>query len=205
MFDNVNEIPARQVKYDGEKEKRGISFKKIRTARKKNRLKRNLEKSLSLKSSRLATAVSAKPFPGPTEETRAKLTPDPLALLARKNILNDQQIWAFKRIRHAVKVITDGTQVRISRFSAAAVQSSRFCPRTESEYEIRIKEYYTNWIDRMTGARLQAGPVLDIILDEMSLNAVDRKWGKRKGWAKGHLQASLELYGAFSRSYNRNE
>jgi len=186
-----------ETKTGGEK-----SFKEKRKARKKARkngpAKRRADRSLALKVSDQKRGGMEKIYLGPTTETRAKLTPDPLVLFSRKNILNDAQIWAFRRIRRAVLIITDGTQLRISRFTEAAVQTSRFAPVDESEYEINMKDHYCDWMDRMTQNRLSAGPVLDIIIDEMSLSAVDRKWGKRKGWAKSHLQASLNIYGVFS-------
>jgi len=179
------------------------SFKKIRIARRKARQKRNIEKALALQVSGEKKALVEKTCPGPTPETQAKLMADPLVVFAKRNILNEAQIWAFQRIRRAIRIITDGTQVRTSHFTDTVVQSNPFEGETESDYEIKIKNHYCNWMDRMTEQRLQAGPILDIIIDEMSLSAVDRKWGKRKGWAKGHLQAALALYGGFSHPVNR--
>ena len=190
--DLVSVIPENSVK----------SFKKIRQARKKNRLERHLKKAQLLRQKKSGQAA---PSRGPTPETRAKLTPDPLVQFKKKNILDDEQIWAFQRIRRAIQIITDGTQVRISRFNGVAVQTSRFHSQTESEFDIKITDHYTNWVDRMARENLQVGPVLDIIIDEMSLRAVDRKRGRRKGWAKGHLQASLTLYRNFSPSSNRGK
>lgn len=180
------------------------SFKNIRKTRKKNRLKRRLEKSHVTGKTGPQKARQGKSFVGPTKETLAKLQPDPLMRFRKQNILNHEQIWAFQHIRRAVRIITDGTQMRVSCYSNIMVQTSRFDRNSESDHEIRIKDHYSRWIDRMTGAQLQAGPVLDIIIDELSLTATDRKWGKRKGWAKSHLQASLNLYRAFSPSHNRN-
>lgn len=179
------------------------SFKKMRIARKKARQKRNVERMLSLPVAGKNTGVPQTSYIAPTPETKRKLMADPLVLFDKKNILNSEQIWAFQRIRRAIKIITDGTGVRTSHFTGAPVQTSRFIAESESEYEIKIKDHYCDWMDRMTAERLQAGPILDIIIDEMSLSAVDRKWGKRKGWTKGHLQASLTLYSGFSHLVNR--
>lgn len=180
------------------------SFKAMRKSRRKGRLKRQLEKALIYKKTSLQKAIMERPTVGPTRETLAKLQPDPLVRFRKMDILNDQQIWAFKRIRCAVQIITDGTRMRVSSCSDVTVQASHYDRETESEFEIRIKEHYSHWIDRMMTARLPAGPVLDVIIDELSLSGVDRKWGRRKGWAKDHLQASLDLYSAFSSSSNRN-
>jgi len=60
-------------------------------------------------------------------------------------------------------------------------------------------------VDQMMPAGLPLGPVLDVIIDELSLNAVDRKRGKRKGWAKVTLQAALELYSNVSRPVDRHK
>ena len=205
MFGQSNERYGMEIKSDGGKPllAQASSFKNMRKARKKIRLKQRLEKAGSQRQKKLSLSGMEKYSPGPTKETVAKLTPDPLMTFRKKNILNDQQIWAFQRIRRAVQIITEGTQVRTSGFNDVVVQTSRFEGHHESEFEVRIKEYYTSWIDRMTTARQQAGPVLDIIIDELSLTAVDRKWGKRKGWAKGQLQTSLDLYGLFSASNDR--
>ncbi|MBL4800321.1 MAG: hypothetical protein JKY45_00410 [Emcibacter sp.] len=205
MFDQPNEICVPEVSNDGEKRVpgRGSSFKKIRKLRKKIRLERQLGERKGLGHKKLTLSGMEKDSSGPTKQTVAKLTPDPLILFRKKNILNDEQIWAFEQIKRAVQIITDGTQIRTSRFNAVVVQSSRSAPQYESEYEVRVKEHYTNWIDRMTYERQKAGPVLDIIIDEMSLTAVDRKWGKRKGWARDLLRTSLDLYGVFSSANDR--
>lgn len=207
MFDDFNETFVSEVKCDDSNTGVGKvnSFKNIRKIRKKTRLKRKLEKSLDIKNKNQRGVHRENPTVGPTIETAAKLKQDPLVRFKAQNILDDEQIWAFQRIRRAVQIITDGTQVRTSRFNAVVVQTSRLGGQNESDFEIRIKDHYSSWIDRMTSERLQAGPVLDIVIDEMSLNAVDRKWGKRKGWAKTHLQASLDLFMAFSPSVNRDK
>ncbi len=181
------------------------SFKQKRKARKKGRSKNRREKMLSLRSPHCVIWDQEKTYAGPTPETLARLRPDPLKVFKQKNILNDRQILAFEQIRRAVHIITDGTHMRISRLNDVHVESSYFKNESESDYEIRIKNRYSNWIDHMTERRLQAGPVLDIIIDEMSLSATDRKRGKRKGWAKAHLQASLDLYGIFLSPYNRHK
>jgi len=207
MVDYLNEtFMVHVMNDDGRAGREGpSSFKNIRKTRKKHRLRRHLEKSLSLKKINSRKSLEEKPAPGPTKETIAKLTQDPLIRFKNNNILNDEQIWAFRRIRRAVQVITDGTQVRTSRFNDVVVQTGRYGSQTESEYEVRIKDYYSRWIDRMTSARRQVGPVLDIIIDEMSLTAVDRKWGRRKGWAKSQIQASLDMYEACFSSDDRGK
>lgn len=202
MLEDSNEIFVWEIKSAGSRVgcRSSSSFKRIRKIRKKNRLKKNL----LLKKQELRESPLDKTFIGPTKETAAKLRQDPLVRFKVKNILNDQQIWAFQRIRHAVKIITAGTHLRTSRFTDVVVQTGPNGNLTESEYEIKLKDHYSNWIDRMTTAQCQAGPVLDIIIDELSLNAADRKWGKRKGWAKARLQASLDLYGASPSLNNRD-
>lgn len=207
MFDLSGEIWAPEVKSEAHNDgiPRPNSFKKNRQDRKKGRLKRNREKALSLKNTNHIKRGSETGYVGPTKETLAKLTEDPLSIFRKRNILNDEEVWAFQRIRRTIQVITNGTEVRTSRFNDVSVQTSRFDHHFETDYEINLKNHYTHWIDRMTAEYLQAGPVLDIIIDELSLSAVDRKWGKRKGWAKTHLKSSLGLYGLFSPSINRHK
>jgi len=209
MFNQPNKIQAGEITGGKGKKASGKvnSFKNIRKARRKIRVSRSLEKPDATGNKKLTRRRPKDMSPGPTAQTLAKLTPDPLICFRNKNILNDQQIWAFKRIRRAVHIITSGAHLRVSCFSDVAVQTSRFPGQelTESDFEITLKNHYSHWIDRMTQARQQAGPVLDIIIDEMSLNAVDRKWGKRKGWAKDRIQQALDLYSAFLPSANRDK
>jgi len=181
------------------------SFKKVRLARRKGRRELRRRKLDITKGAGQNSAPVERVYEGPTAETRAKLTADPLIRFKKQNILNDQQIWAFRRIRRTVQIITDGTQMRLSRYTDVVVQTSRSEGATESDYEIRLKDHYCAWVDQMMPAGLPLGPVLDVIIDELSLNAVDRKRGKRKGWAKVTLQAALELYSNVSRPVDRHK
>ncbi|MCF8475060.1 MAG: hypothetical protein K9G26_10210 [Emcibacter sp.] len=205
MLGRRPELRVLEIKSDiiNSHQKEGSSFKSKRKARKICRQQNHLKKLINVKNSRSIRGREAELYSGPTAETLAKLMPDPLIKFRRNDILNDQQIWSFTRIRRAIQIITDGTQTRTSRYGDVVVQTShgKFSP--EADFDIKIKEYYSNWVDRMNMERLQVGPVLDIIIDELSLSAVDRKWGKRKGWAKRHLQSSLELYGVFFDQVNR--
>ncbi|PHZ86466.1 hypothetical protein [Paremcibacter congregatus] len=181
----------------------GQSFRKIRKARRLGRLQNRRDKAL--RPVRPGQGPAEPGSVGPTPETRAKLTPDPLLVMERRNILNDRQLWAFRCLRRALQMITAGTQVRISRLADVVVQTSRCADTGERDHEIQLKESYSDWVDRMTADRLPVGPILDIILDELSFSAVDRKWARRKGWAKSHLQAGLNLYGATYGRVNRHE
>lgn len=206
MFDQSEREPQGYSVADSRREK-VLSLRKMRKARKLGRAQQNNSKaqlqrkkvlskgrSVSLSSS-AGDAGLRRSAIGPTPETLAKLRPDPLVELQKRHILSEPQVWAFCRIRRAIHLITNGTQVRVSHISDVVVQSSRR-PGHEGHQEIRLKDQYSAWVDRMTAAHLQVGPVLDIILEELSLTAVDRKWRRRKGWAKRHLQAALNLYGA---------
>lgn len=181
------------------------SFKKIRLSRRKGRRELRRRKLNIIKGVKQNSVPMERIYEGPTAETLAKLTPDPLMRFKKQNILNDQQIWAFRRIRRAVQIITDGTQMRLSRITGVVVQTSRVEGGAESDYEIRLKDHYCAWADQMMPAGLTLGPVLDVIIDELSLSAVDRKRGKRKGWAKTTLQAALDLYSNLPRSVDRDK
>ncbi len=181
------------------------SFKKTRLARRKGRRELRRRKLDIIKGVRQNSIPMERVYEGPTAETLAKLTADPLIRFKKQNILNDQQIWAFRRIRRTVQIITDGTQMRLSRYTDVVVQTSRSEGEMESDYEIRLKDHYCAWAEQMMPAGLPLGPVLDVIIDELSLSAVDRKRGKRKGWAKVTLQAALDLYGNLPRPINRDK
>jgi len=133
---------------------------------------------------------------GPTAETASKLRLDPLSSLKKKGSLSGRDFWAAQQIRRAFHLITQGAEIRVSHFQDVIVQTSRNSPQAEGDYEVDLKNNYSRWVEAMDQEKMAIGPVFDVIIEEMSLNAVDRKWARRKGWAKTHLLASLTLYAA---------
>jgi len=179
------------------------SFKKARITRR--RTKR--EKLLSLKTAetpikqRTLSSKKFMPAVGPTVQTARKLTNDPLKVLEDRGVFDADKIWAAFRIRRAFQLITDGVGARTTHLNDVVVQTSRSVGESEPDFEIRLKQHYTDWIDEMDRQKLQIGPVFDLVIDERSLSRIDRKWQKRKGWSKQHLCAALDLYVSVSRGY----
>lgn len=101
---------------------------------------------------------------------------------------------AARKIRRAFELITGGAAIRLTSYSDVIVQTSRCGDNYESDQEIMLTRRYADWVDDMTAEKLPVGPVFDVVIEEMSLAAVDRKWCRRKGWAGGHLKRALELY-----------
>lgn len=108
--------------------------------------------------------------------------------------LSKDHMAAAQKIRRAFELITAGANIRLTGYSEVIVQTSRRCDHYESDHEVMLKGRYTDWVDDMTAARLAVGPIFDIVIEEMSLSSVDRKWRRRKGWACTHLKEALALY-----------
>ncbi len=53
---------------------------------------------------------------------------------------------------------------------------------------------FKTWIDCLSAMRLPAGPVLDVVLQSRGLNEIDRRWRRRKGWARGIIRTALDQY-----------
>lgn len=190
------------------------SFKQARKARKKKISHKARLKALSCMKSRKdpkkhriahSTSLERKySAVGPTPETVAKLTRDPLSSLKKNGSLSGRAFWAAQHIRQAYSLITDGAHLRVSGLREVIVQTSRNGPQRERDFEIIVRQNYGNWCDEMDRKRMPIGPVLDVVIEEISLSGVDRKWAKRKGWAKAHLLASLEVYNALLEPEYRN-
>ncbi|WP_138380891.1 hypothetical protein [Luteithermobacter gelatinilyticus] len=178
------------------------SFRKARATRRRKRAEQGLAASLSPQGAtgarsarRPCPITSPVPAPvGPTRETAAKLRPDPLLRLAETGSLDARHVWAAHQIRRCFQLITAEAGVRVTRYSDVVVHSGPRPAPVERDTEIRLKERYLDWVEAMTTARLQLGPVLDVVIDEHSLSMTDRKWQRRKGWARDHLRHSLDLY-----------
>ncbi|WP_321394626.1 hypothetical protein [Emcibacter sp.] len=170
------------------------SFRRARITRRRKRAEKLLKDSLGSDGPRVRVVMPAQGAVGPTQQTARKLKPDPLGSYQEKGTLSSKQVWAAHAIRKAYRLITEGAGVRITQFTDVMVQNSRRPGLSESEGEILLKDRYSDWVDRMTAERLMVGPIFDMIVEEASLAATDRKWHRRKGWARSHLQQSLDLY-----------
>ncbi|WP_417316941.1 hypothetical protein [Emcibacter sp.] len=170
------------------------SFRQARRTRRRKRAEKLLTAALEPKGPRIRVIPPEAGSVGPTVQTARKLTPDPLKSYEERGILGSRQLWAAHSIRQAYRLITEGTGPRVTSFTEVMVQNSRRSNLGESEREVLLKDRYTDWVDRMTEEKLMVGPVLDLVVEEASLAGIDRKWRRRKGWAKGHLQQSLDLY-----------
>ena len=172
----------------------GPSFRRARQTRRRKRVEKLMAQALEPKGPRIRIIPPEPGSIGPTAETARKLKADPLKSFEDRGILTSRQIWAAHAIRRAYRLITDGTGPRVTSFADVMVQNSRRTNLQESDWEVDLKDRYADWVDRMTAEKLMVGPIFDLVVEEASLAATDRKWRRRKGWAKGHLQQSLDLY-----------
>ncbi|MFC7048443.1 hypothetical protein [Emcibacter nanhaiensis] len=170
------------------------SFRRARQTRRRKRAEKLMQKALEPKGPRIRIIPAEPGSVGPTPETAGKLAQDPLKSYETRGILSSRQVWAAHAIRRAYRLITEGIGPRVTSFADVMVQNSRRTNLRESDWEVDLKERYADWVDRMTAEKLMVGPVFDMVVEETSLAAIDRKWRRRKGWAKTHLQQSLDLY-----------
>ena len=102
---------------------------------------------------------------GATQETAAKLQPDPLYALYLSNRLDDYQFEAVIAIREAFKIITAPVSVRLSDPSKPPGAVGYEFETDEEEPEC-VKRYY-QWISRMYLRRWPARPIIEIIVDHL--------------------------------------
>lgn len=178
----------------GGQEDTAPSFRRARRTRRRKRAENLLNKSMDRSGPRIRKIDFDAPAAGPTEETVRKLTPDPLKYYEEKKILTVHQVRAAHAIRRAYQLITLDTGPRVSTFEQFISRRTPTGPAHETDHEIHLKDRYAGWVDRMSDERLMVGPVLDMVVEEMSLAATDRKWRHRKGWARDHLREALDIY-----------
>ena len=119
----------------------------------------------------------------------------PISRMARTGALDFTEVKAARAIEEAVLSIAT-RDIHSSRFESGHFSNGLRGGGFEDTF-LRLQDLrrsYYDWIGQMRSSRLPAGPVLDVIIDGKALSEVDRAWKKRKGWARGVLVTSLQLF-----------
>lgn len=140
---------------------------------------------------------------GPTPETIRKLRPDPFRLLYTRvhldpNAYLNALMWdAGLEIRRAHALITAPValrgrdyerEVRRAPWEAADARASALA-RNE-----RLVRRYTGWRRDAERKGVAASPVIDLVVDGVPCGDLDRRYGKRRGWAVEQVRKGLRLY-----------
>lgn len=111
-------------------------------------------------------------FPAP------RMTPnDSLGRLHKSGVLTDRDLIAAWDIEIACRDLGAGilSETRLARHGAAA-------------------QRFTQWIGSLSAMNVPAGPALDVVLLSCSLIEIDRRWRRRKGWARKMVRLALAEY-----------
>lgn len=118
----------------------------------------------------------------------------PISRLAKSGALNAEQVWAAIAIEDAIiSILTNNIR---SGFIAERPKGRGLLNSFENMFleSCTSRQAYYAWIAAMKSKRLPAGPVLDVIVDGIPLTVIDKRWRKRKGWARVKLTQALDLY-----------
>lgn len=154
-------------------------------------MKKSTKQKRRLDSRRKASGGARLRLCKPTSQTSAKLQPDPLWTLSRRGVLTQEQIQAAWDIRQAFEVITVPVRLRKAALEKIDCGAKEY---VETSQVLRLLKRYNDWIDELTRYRLQAGPVLDVVVESISCREVDRRRGVRKGATRALLIEALNLY-----------
>jgi hypothetical protein len=111
-----------------------------------------------------------------------------------KGIITRDQLHSSYKIRRAFRLITEGTQMRVTQYKDPLFKQNSSLEYDDNPHDILMQDLYADWADEMTVQKYPVGAILDILIDEMSLSSVCKKWRKRNGWAKDIFQKSLDIY-----------
>lgn len=131
-----------------------------------------------------------------TPETLSKVRRDPLKNLVSRGALDEYHLLAADRIRTAILLKRAGLGSKNASLECRIDIVGKRPTETESEWSVRMQQRHTLWMQlcAFEKPRVNTLVVEEILMEPVSFKEVDRDWGKREGWAKGHLVAGLDLY-----------
>ncbi|MFZ5609868.1 MAG: hypothetical protein ACOY99_09680 [Pseudomonadota bacterium] len=100
----------------------------------------------------------------------------PLLRLLRCGVLDERHLLAALRIWRASKALSVSAATRLD--AGANPSIARYC----------------RWVDDLSVRAIPAGPALDLILERHPLTMIDKRWRKRKGWARVMVATALARY-----------
>ena len=108
---------------------------------------------------------------GPTPETQAKVTPDPLWILFCTGRVKEDQLRAAQVIVDAYTAITAPVRVRISNPENETRRGYADPWELPAKMVDAVKSY-NRWADQMNDRRWPVGPVLDVVIERKSCREV---------------------------------
>lgn len=142
--------------------------------------------------------------PGPTEETRRKLTKHPSEDLYERGVIDDGHVRALSAIEEAFRLITHGARLRLS--SPVRVDSSGFADWM-TDRDVEWVSVYADWVDELAveGMLPCFRVCIDVGVDGLSLSAISRRRGMNKNTIKKRLIEGLDVYSKVRRRRYRQK
>ncbi len=129
----------------------------------------------------------------PTPQTVERLTPDPIARLVAEGKLSTDDERAALAIAAAIRIVASPLYTRSSRPDLAR-GSRTTASGAAADWAVECELRYLAWAEDMHDLRHPIGPVLDFVLDGVSLRALEKKWRRRHGTLLPQIKDALALY-----------
>ncbi len=103
---------------------------------------------------------------------------------------SSEQVQAAQNLYYGFQRLYGGSGYR--------TQDYNFMPKVKSTSQVwgdRYGDLFIVWAQRVKAERLSLTAMLEILVFGQSCRAVDKKLGRRKGYARKNLAAGLDLYG----------
>lgn len=136
---------------------------------------------------------------GATQETVAKLRPDPLRLMlfkGPKRGISIAQWEAALAIRRAFEIITAPTSLVASDYERE-IKGKVFWGGWRSIGPLaglEVVKRYNDWADEMDARKIPIGPVIDLVVGGVSCRQLDRARKVRSGSTSRLLKDALRVY-----------
>lgn len=131
----------------------------------------------------------------PTPETVRKRRADVLIVLFRREVIDAQQLDAAVQIRAGVEALTSDVRMRTAERQHAGRPPRRMtAPSILRSLDLPVVRGYLAWADAMQAKRMAIGPVLDVVVDGLSLRDVQARRGISRDGLADALPKALDLY-----------
>lgn len=139
---------------------------------------------------------------GATEETRAKLRPDPIFILLRDGIIDDGGARDLHQIARGYQLTTMDVSLRLASYERVDGSLRDTALKPDDLDAIRL---FAAWWPALKDAGLQQAwtAVIDLCVDGMSLRAIDEVRAWRHGTARERVLDGLACYRAMKRRNQR--
>lgn len=114
-----------------------------------------------------------------------------LLLLLGKGVLAREQVDAAVEIKDAWAYRTGDVRLRVSDLDRPR---QGYVSLPAGRHEAWLNRRFVLWAQAMKAEALSIGAVVEVCVDNRSLSACDRLYGRRHGWARWQLDRGLALY-----------